>query len=394
MNYPQIFLKKGKELSILRKHPWVFSGAIQRIDQNIADGDLIEVLAYDGSFLGIGHFQQAGSISVRIISFSNLQINQDFWNNIILNAINYRRRISLPSSTTNAYRLIHGEGDGLPGLIVDIYNDIAVIQCHSNGIHKSADQIGKAISKLMSETINTIYVRTKETLPDHYDQENENEFLIGNNEETIITENNIRFKINVVTGQKTGFFLDQRDNRALLGEYSTAKSVLNCFSYTGGFSMYALALGALEVDSVDISQKAVDLMNENAGLINFDGKHTSICGNVMQYLGDPSVKKYDVVIIDPPAFAKSIHKRHNAVQAYKRLNVLAMKKVTSGGLLFTFSCSQVVGTQLFFDTIVAAGIEADKKVRLVKNLSQGPDHPINLFHPEGHYLKGLLLYIE
>lgn len=389
-----ILLKKGKEGSLLRKHPWVFSGAIQNIPKNIKDGDVTEIQSFDKKYLATGHYQGGGSISVRILSFDNEIIDQNFWNKKIENAIHYRAQINLPNTNTNTYRLIHGEGDGLPGLIIDIYNNIAVIQCHSIGMYKDAQNISNAV-KLNLPHLESIFLRSKDTLPEHFANHIEDRFLLGVTEETVVIENNVHFKINVLTGQKTGFFLDQRENRLLVGKNAKGKSVLNCFCYTGGFSLLALQGEASVVDSVDISQKAVDLMDENVLLNTFNnGTHQSICANVMHFLNDADLPSYDIVIVDPPAFAKSLHKRHNAVQAYKRLNALAMKKVKSGGLLFTFSCSQVVGTQLFYDTIVAAGIESGKSVRVVQSLSQGPDHPIQLFHPEGHYLKGLMLYVE
>lgn len=395
MTLVSIKLKKGKEISLQRKHPWVFSGAISFMPKGITDGDVVNVISYNDEFLGKGHYQGGGSISVRIITFHDQIIDQDFWNEIILNAKVYRESLDLIDvSKTNTYRLIHGEGDGIPGLIVDIYNDIAVIQCHSIGVHKENIAIGKAISSNYGKTINSVYVRSKDTLPELYGSTVDDGHMMGDKEETIIMENGINFKINVITGQKTGFFLDQRENRSLLSAFSKDKTVLNCFCYTGGFSLYALLAGATVVDSVDISQKAMDLLEDNLLLNNFIGTHQSYCANVMHFLSDESLPLYDVIIVDPPAFAKSIHKRHNAVQAYKRLNTLAFKKIKPGGFLFTFSCSQVVGTQLFYDTIVAAGMDANKKVRVVKSLSQGPDHPVNLFHPEGHYLKGLLLYVE
>ena len=394
MELKAIKLKKGKEVSMARKHPWVFSGAIQQMPKDIQDGDLVDVWSYDMKYLGTGHYQGGGSIAVRVISFTKRTIDQSFWNDIVLNAKVFRQSLGIPSSQTDTYRLLHGEGDGIPGLIIDIYHHIAVIQCHSIGTHMAAEMIGQALISIFAGELDTIYLRCKETLPENYGSKVSDLFLVGQCEETIVLENSIKFKINVVTGQKTGFFLDQRENRDLVGKFAQDKSVLNCFCYTGGFSLYALQASANNVDSVDISQKAVDLMDENIQLNNFQGKHRSICANVMSYLQSEDSSLYDVVIVDPPAFAKSLHKRHNAVQAYKRLNSLAMKKVKNGGYLFTFSCSQVVGTQLFYDTIVAAGIEAGKNVRVVKSLSQGPDHPINLFHPEGHYLKGLLLYIE
>ncbi len=389
-----IKLKKGKEISLLRRHPWVFSGAIQNLSKGIQDGDVISVLANDGSYLGKGHFQSGASIAVRILTFENQEIDQQFWNKAISEAKQYRQNLHLPSASTNAFRLIHGEGDGIPGLIIDIYNDTAVIQCHTIGVHLAKNAIATALIDAFGAILKTIYVRCKDTLPSPYNEIVENEFILGDGEKTMILENGVKFQINVVEGQKTGFFLDQRHNRHLLSTLANNKTVLNCFCYTGGFSLYALDGGASKVDSADISQKAIDLLEDNLSINDMAMHHTSYCVNVMQFLADPNVEQYDIVIVDPPAFAKSLQKRHNAVQAYKRLNVLALKKVRKGGFLFTFSCSQVVGSQLFYDTIVAAGIEAGIQARVVQSLSQGPDHPINLFHPEGHYLKGLLLYID
>lgn len=388
-----IRLKKGKEELLFRKHPWVFSGALQKIDKDIEDGDLVEVQTFDNQFVGTGHYQGGGSIAIRIISFDAIEHLQEFWHNRIREAVHYRNTLEIPSSLTNAYRLIHGEGDGLPGLIIDIYDTIGVIQCHSIGMHRSIDLIKQSLQKNIP-SLETLYVRCKDTLPEIYASTVQNEFILGQAHETVIKENGIDFSINIVEGQKTGFFLDQRLNRQLLGEYSSGKTVLNCFCYTGGFSLYALVQGALHVDSVDISSKAIEGLEKNIMLGQYEGTHKSYCANVMQFLASSEVMTYDIVIVDPPAFAKSLHKRHNAVQAYKRLNALALKKVKSGGMLMTFSCSQVVGNQLFQDTLVAAGLESGKKVRIMHQLSQGPDHPVSLFHPEGHYLKGLCLYVE
>ncbi len=393
MNIKKIQLKKGKEELLYRKHPWVFSGACYKIDPKIADGDLVEVYTFSDDFLGIGHYQGGGSIAVRIISFEPVGDIQEFWHRKINEAQRYRKSIDLPSEATNAYRLIHGEGDGLPGLIIDIYGSICVIQCHSIGMHLSVSYIKTSILKHLP-TIETIYVRCKDTLPEIYGNSVYDEFILGHEGETIVVENGLRFHINVVEGQKTGFFLDQRDNRQLLGKFAEGKSILNCFCYTGGFSLYGLSQGAAHIDSVDISAKAIEGVEKNISLGHFSGAHNSHVANVMHFLASDEVEKYDIVIVDPPAFAKSLHKRHNAVQAYKRLNALALKKVKSGGMLMTFSCSQVVGTQLFQDTIVAAGLESGKKVRIMHHMSQGADHPISLYHPEGHYLKGLCLYVE
>ena len=394
MSNQNIILKKDKSISISRFHPWVFSGAIQSDTKKIKDGEIVDVFSSDKVFLARGHFQDGGSIAVRILTFAEEAIDFNFWINRLQNALQYRSTIQLPSKATNAYRLIHGEGDGLPGLVIDIYNNIGVIQCHSIGMYREKQNIAKALKQLLSTNLDSIYIRAKVTLPKPFADHISDYLILGDQSTTVISENNVLFNIDVITGQKTGFFLDQRDNRFLVSQYAKDKTILNCFCYTGGFSLLALQGGATHVDSVDISQKAVDLMNSNLSLNSFKGSHQSHCADVLPFLADSSLKQYDVVIVDPPAFAKSLHKRHNAVKAYKKLNVLAMKKVKPGGLLFTFSCSQVVGTQLFYDTIVAAGIEAHKKVRVMKSLSQGSDHPINLFHPEGHYLKGLMLYIE
>jgi len=394
MQPPQIKLKKGKDTSLMRYHPWVFSGAIQNIPKNILDGDIVDIYSNDNQYLASGHYQSGASIAVRIITFEHEEIGNSFWNHKIESAINYRTNLMLPNQNTNTYRLFHGEGDGIPGLIIDVYNDIFVVQCHSIGVHKSILFISESLKKCFGANLDSIYIRAKETLPTPYNIDIADTFTYGSKAETIVLEHGISFKINVITGQKTGFFLDQRENRAFIQQFSKDKSVLNLFCYTGGFSLYALSAGANRVDSVDISQKAIDLLDENITINEFQKNHTSHCANVMQYLQDDQVPQYDLVIADPPAFAKSLHKRHNAVQAYKRLNILALKKVKKGGMLLTFSCSQVVGSQLFYDTIVAAGIETKRKIRVIQSMSQGGDHPINLFHPEGHYLKGLALYIE
>ena len=394
MVYPQIILKKGKDVSVFRKHPWIFSGAIHKTARGVSNGDIVEVLSAEGDYLATGHWQSGTSIAIRILTFNRCAIDSDFWTTSLGSAAGYRRAMGLPCSDTDAYRLIHGEGDGLPGLVIDVYNDIAVIQCHSAGMYKSSGDISDGLKKVLGGSLNTIYLRSRDTLPENPGKVADDSFLYGKKEETLMTENGVTFRINVVTGQKTGFFLDQRENRHLLSAFANGKTVLNCFCYTGGFSLYALKAGATYVESVDISQQAMTLLEENLSLNTYNGEHKSVCANVLHYLGDADTELYDIVVVDPPAFAKSLHKRHNAVQAYKRLNVLALKKVKSGGLLFTFSCSQVVGTQLFYDTIIAAGIESGRAVRVVRSLSQGPDHPVNLFHPEGHYLKGLVLFVE
>ncbi|MBP6695071.1 MAG: class I SAM-dependent rRNA methyltransferase [Saprospiraceae bacterium] len=390
-----VVLKKGKEFSVLRKHPWVFSGAVLKTSPSLSQGQVVEVQQYDGTYLGKGHYQHGGSIVVRMLSLLHEDIDQDFWNQVLLKAFLYRKSLGLTDNRlTNAYRLIHGEGDGLPGLVIDVYGDIFVIQCHSIGMYLQKNEIGNAIKFVYARENISVYCRAKDTLPDFFSQNIEDTFLTGNAEETTILENGQKFHVNIIEGQKTGFFLDQRENRLLLQSLAKNKSVLNTFCYTGGFSVYALTGGAQKVDSVDISGKAMDLTDVNISLNNFGNHHRSFTENVIPYLNQVETDSYDIVVVDPPAFAKSLAKRHNAVQAYKRLNISALKKVNPGGYLFTFSCSQVVNTQLFYDTIVAAGIESNRNIRVVRHLSQASDHPVSLFHPEGHYLKGLLLYVE
>ena len=386
-------LLPGKEKSLERRHPWIFSGALKKQDNPPESGSLVTVTDHRGNFMARGHFQKDASIAVRVLSFEDIPIDSNFWRETIKKARALRDALDLTENTdTNAYRLVHGEGDGVPGLIIDIYNQTAVIQSHSDGILRSINDIANAITKVFGGLISTIYARPESTGGNTSDSDDK--FLLGSRIETVIKENGIFFKINVVTGQKTGFFLDQRENRSLAGKLSKGKTVLNCFCYSGGFSMYALAYQAARVDSVDISQKAMELLDENLELNHFKENYQNFTANVLKFLDNPEVDAYDIVIVDPPAFAKSLHKRHNAVQAYKRLNLLALKKVKPGGFMFTFSCSQVVGVQLFHDTIMAACIESNRNVRIVRQLSQGPDHPVNIYHPEGHYLKGLLLYIE
>jgi 23S rRNA (cytosine1962-C5)-methyltransferase len=391
--YQSITLVKGREQSLQRKHPWIFSGGIKSRPKNLVEGDIVKVCDNIGNVLGIGMYQD-NSIMVRMLAFEDTIIDDQYWTNKLQKAIDYRKNIlGFPSLTTNAYRLFHGEGDGVSGLIIDIYNTTAVLQCHNIGVHRMQSSIAKILSKLMGDTLTSVYSKSKETLPDNYAKELTDGFIHGPElNEDIVVENGHKFIINWAEGQKTGFFLDQRDNRALIGQYSKNRSVLNCFCYTGGFSIYAGHAGATDVHSIDVSSKAMAMTDHNVAL-NGIQSHTSITANVMEYLSKHD-EQYDVVIVDPPAFAKNISKRHNAIQAYKRLNAMAIKAIKPGGLLFTFSCSQVVTTQLFYDTIVAAGIEAGRNIRVMHHLSQGADHPVNLFHPEGHYLKGLMIYVE
>jgi 23S rRNA (cytosine1962-C5)-methyltransferase len=400
-----IILKKGRDEAVRRFHPWIFSGAIHRMEvdkkQNekggIEDGDLVEVVDAKNQFLAMGYYND-GSITVRVLSFEKEEINASFWKKRIQNAYNYRKRLGLTDSLeTNCYRLIHAEGDGLPGLIIDIYHNVAVVQCHGIGMHRQILMIKAALMEVFKNDLKAIYDKSAETLPPQYLAQFsiKNDYLWGESEVPLnVLENGNTFAIDWITGQKTGFFLDQRDNRQLIERYSKGKAVLNAFCYSGGFSIYALKAGAKSVHSVDISQKAIDLTDKNVELNRpFEGEHTSLAADVMQFLKD-NESVYDVMIVDPPAFAKSMSKRHNAVQAYKRLNAMALRQITEGGILFTFSCSQVVDRQLFYDTIVAASIEACRKVRVMHHLTQPADHPVNIFHPEGSYLKGLVLYVE
>ena len=382
-------LKKGKEIAIGRKHPWIFSGAIDSIDP-CTTGDLVQVYDYKDNWLACGHVGD-GSIAIRILSFTQQEIDAQFWVSRIQNCKDLRNKLSLGMNfPTNAYRLVHGEGDLLPGLIIDIYANTAVIQAHTDGMYLNLDAIAEAIKTVFGDEIAHIYSKSSAAM---HDAEIEDEFLLGDQHEVVATENNMKFKINWVTGQKTGFFLDQRENRQLLGHYSKGKSVLNTFSYSGGFSVAALIGGATKVVSVDISQTAVTLGDENVALNNLTENHLSVQADVMKNLKDEP-EMFDIVILDPPAFAKSLTKKHQATMGYKRLNMLGLERVKPGGLLFTFSCSQVIDEKLFANTVTAAAIEVGRNCRILHRLGQGPDHPVNIFHPEGHYLKGLVLEVE
>ena len=390
----KIFLKPKKDEPVRRFHPWIFSGAISKMEGQMEDGDIVEIFSHQGDYLATGHFQQNSSIVVRIFSFEKTESGHDFWVKRLRNAMDYRIALGLAvDKNTSCYRLIHAEGDGLPGLIVDIYGKTAVLQCHSIGMHRQRALIAEALMEAGGGNIQAVFDKSKETLPDIYAATMKNSYLFGDSMPQVVVENGHFFYVDWERGQKTGFFLDQRDNRQLLNRYVQGKAVLNTFCYSGGFSIYALVAGAKLVHSVDVSQKAVDWTRDNIEINQFDPEvHESYTMDVLKYLKD--CPEYDVVIVDPPAFAKNISKRHNAVQGYKRLNVAALQKVAPGGILFTFSCSQVVDRQLFYDTIVAAAIEAGRQVRVMHHLSQPADHPVSLFHPEGAYLKGLALWVE
>jgi len=390
----KIFLKRKKDAALRRFHPWVFSGAIQRTEGHPADGELVEVYSHQGDFLGAGHYQN-GSIRVRIFSFEPTDAGLPFWTKRLQQAIQYRRSLGLPADQqTDAYRLVHAEGDELPGLVIDIYGGTAVIQCHSIGMHLERHNLTAALQEVFGDQLQAVYDKSRDTLPGNYAANAENQYLFGASKKQTALENGHPFIVDWEGGQKTGFFLDQRENRQLLARYATGKRVLNAFCYTGGFSLYALKAGAHHVDSVDTSDKAIELCRKNVALLeNSSGTHQAHREDVLQFLRRQETL-YDLIVVDPPAFAKSLKKRHNAVQGYKRLNASALQKIKPGGILFTFSCSQVVDKTLFYNTIVAAALEAGRKVKVMHQLSQSPDHPISLFHPEGEYLKGLVLQIS
>ncbi len=387
----QVYLKRGKEESLLRFHPWVFSGAIHHLDDGIEEGDVVRVVSEKGVFIAVGHYQQ-GSISVRVLTFNDVEIDDAFWHSRIQSALNMRQDIGLAnSSNTNAFRLVHGEGDLLPGLIIDVYDKTAVMQAHSIGMHMSRHAIAKALAEVMKGRIENIYYKSETTLPF---MEPENGFLLGNSDDNIAIENGLRFYVDWLRGQKTGFFVDQRENRALLEKYAKGKRVLNMFCYTGGFSFYAMRGGAQLVHSVDSSAKAIELTRRNVEL-NFPGdpRHEAFCEDAFKYL-DSSSHTYDLIILDPPAFAKHRGALHNALKGYTRLNEKAFEKIEKGGILFTFSCSQVVSKDNFRNAVFTAAAQAKRKVRILHQLHQPADHPINIYHPEGEYLKGLVLYVE
>ncbi len=391
--YPNIILSKGKEVSINRFHPWIFSGAIQKIDKNISEGDTVSILSNNNEFLAIGHYSKS-SLSIRILSYENRIIDNEFWFEKIQNAYNYRLLSGLiNSSTTNCYRLIFGEGDFLPGLIIDIYNKTAVIQCHTIGMLNSIDLIAKAILKIYGDDIQTIYNKSSSTIFKQTGIETNDGFLLGDQTETIIVENNLSFLVNWVEGQKTGFFLDQRDNRKILELFSANKTVLNCYSYSGGFTIYALKGKAKYAHSVDSSLKTENLIKENLKLNNFSIEQNNIyTEDVRNFLLNCS--SYDIIILDPPAFAKHHKNISKAIIGYKKINYQAIKKLNKDGLLFTFSCSQAIDKKTFRNTIFSAAIDAGRQCRIIKELEHPLDHPQNIFQNEGNYLKGLILKFD
>ena len=388
----KLYLKRGKEESLLRFHPWVFSGAIQQADEDLEDGDLVRVLTNHGDFIAVGHFQK-GSISVRVLSFRDVEIDADFWASRLASALKVRQSIGIADNPqNNTYRLVHGEGDNLPGLIVDVYDRTAVMQAHSIGMHLCRKEIAEQLVKVMGHRIDNVYYKSETTLP--FMDDMENGFVYGGSEDNVALENGLKFYVDWLRGQKTGFFVDQRDNRSLLERYSAGKSVLNMFCYTGGFSVYAMRGGAKLVHSVDSSAKAIELTNRNVAL-NFEGdnRHEAFCEDAFMYL-EQAGNNYDLIILDPPAFAKHRGALHNALKGYTRLNNKAFQKIQPGGILFTFSCSQVVTKDHFRNAVFTAAAQAGRKVRILHQLHQPADHPINIYHPEGEYLKGLVLFVE
>lgn len=390
----RIYLKKGKEESMKRFHPWVFSGAIQRMDDGIAEGDLVEVVSSHGDYIGRGHYQ-IGSIAVRILTFEDRPIDSAFWHERLAIALEMRQKIGIADNpNNNTYRLVHGEGDSLPGLVIDCYGETAVMQAHSVGMHVCREIIAHELVKVMGNRIKNVYYKSETTLPFKAELGQENTFLYGGTDDTVALENGLKFRVDYLKGQKTGFFVDQRENRSLLERFSKGKKVLNMFCYTGGFSFYAMRGGAEQVHSVDSSARAIELTTENVEL-NFPGdkRHEAFCEDAFKYL-EKAGSNYDLIILDPPAFAKHRGALHNALKGYTRLNVKALEKIKPGGIMFTFSCSQVVTKDNFRNAVFTAAAQAKRKVRILHQLHQPADHPINIYHPEGEYLKGLVLYVE
>lgn len=389
----KVILKKGKAYSIERFHPWIFSGAIQSIDGNVKDGCWVEVVDHKGIRLGAGHYQ-AGSITVRILVFGEALPGSEFWGEKLSDAVRLRRAALLPSEATNSFRLIHGEGDGLSGLIVDYYEGVAVVQAHSLGMHADREEISNALQKISGLEVKSVYYKGQSILHGKIREEKQGEYLFGlGGVPHVITENRNKFYVDWEEGQKTGFFLDQRENRKLLGGFVFGKKVLNTFCYTGGFSIYAMIGGASVVHSVDSSEKAISFARKNIALNKFDENvHKCFASDTFDFIKDKQ-NEYDVIVLDPPAFAKHKEARHQAVKGYQRLNAEAMRIIKPGGVMFTFSCSQVVDKKLFYDTVVSSAIQAGRQVKVLHQMAQPADHPVSMFHPEGEYLKGLVLYV-
>ena len=393
MKYPDIILKRGKEESLDRFHPWVFSGAIAKAEQAVEEGDLVRVVASDGRVIGVGH-AQVGSIAVRMLSFADEAIDADFYSRRLAEALRMRRALGLASGDS-AFRLVHGEGDFLPGLVVDVYGRTAVMQAHSPGMHFAREVIAQALVNLPGADIENVYYKSETTLPYKANLDATNAYLIGSFQTDVAVENGLKFHVDWLKGQKTGFFIDQRDNRSLVEKYSAGRSVLNMFCYTGGFSVYAMRGGARLVRSVDSSAKAISLTRANMDL-NFPGdeRHEAIADDAFRYLDQIGQGEYDLIILDPPAFAKHRDALRNALRGYQRLNARAIERVAPGGIVFTFSCSQAVSREQFRLAVFSAAAQTGRRVRILHQLTQPADHPVNIYHPEGEYLKGLVLYVE
>ncbi len=392
--YRKVYLRKGKEQSLDRFHPWVFSGAIAHVDDGVDEGEVVNVFSSDGRFIAVGHYQ-IGSISVRVLSFDDCDIDSKFWSASLKGALEMRIALGLADcSAGDTYRLVHGEGDFLPGLVIDVYGKTAVMQAHSVGMHMMRNDIARELMAVMGGRIDNIYYKSETTLPFKAELGQEDGFICGGSADNVAVENGLKFYVDWLKGQKTGFFIDQRDNRSLLEHYSAGRNVLNMFCYTGGFSVYAMRGGAASVHSVDSSAKAIELTEKNVEL-NFSSheRHAAYCEDAFKYL-DKVADKYNLIILDPPAFAKHRGALHNALKGYTRLNAKALEKIQPGGILFTFSCSQVVTKDNFRNAVFTAATVARRKVRILHQLHQPADHPINIYHPEGEYLKGLVLYVE
>jgi 23S rRNA (cytosine1962-C5)-methyltransferase len=390
----QIYLKRGKEESLRRFHPWVFSGAILRADDGLEEGETVRVLTSNGDFIAIGHYQ-IGSIAVRVLSFTDEPIDGTFWHRRLEAALRMRLAIGMADNRmNNTYRLVHGEGDNLPGLVVDVYGQTAVMQAHSVGMHMCREEIARELVAVMDGRIANVFYKSETTLPYKADLGQENGFVYGGSKDNIAMENGLKFRVDWLKGQKTGFFVDQRENRSLLEKYAAGRRVLNMFCYTGGFSFYAMRGNAELVHSVDSSAKAIELTKANVEL-NFPGdkRHEAFCNDAFKYL-DEAGTNYNLIVLDPPAFAKHRAALKNALKGYTRLNAKALEKIQPGGILFTFSCSQVVTKDNFRNAVFTAATLAKRNVRILHQLHQPADHPINIYHPEGEYLKGLVLYVE
>lgn len=389
-----IRLKPGKEESVIRRHPWIFSGAIASLPSGLQEGELVTVTDSKGTVLGTGHYQ-IGSIAVRMLEFDNDSLPDDFFSRRLRSAYNLRRELGLMRRDNDCYRLVHGEGDFLPGLVIDIYGDTAVMQAHSPGMHFARGEVAEALTLIPDARIRNVYYKSDTTLPFKADLGPENGYLIGQYDGNIATENGLQFNIDWLKGQKTGFFVDQRENRSLLEKFARGRRVLNMFCYTGGFSVYAMRGGAVSVDSVDSSAKAVALTDANIAL-NFpdDQRHRSYTEDAFKFLNDMEKDKYDLIILDPPAFAKHRGAIKNGLIGYRRLNTRAFEKIKPGGILFTFSCSQAITREMFRLAVFSASVKAGRRVRILHQLSQPADHPVDIAHPEGEYLKGLVLEVE